>query len=205
MFGDSTSQSLGHDRYRYDPTQRGFHWLMAAIIFVAIAIGIYASDLPTGTALRRGLLDIHKSLGMTALVLAVFRLIYRVIRGAPAYRQPPAPWSHAAAVAVHFSLYGLMLFMPITGYLSSAAGGYSLPWFGVFSWPRLVPHDKPLAHLGEHFHIWGAWIICALLTVHILAVIWHQWIKKDEVLARMLPLSRSREAAAVRGDEPRSR
>jgi cytochrome b561 len=160
---------------------------MAAIIFSAIGIGAYVSYIPPGTGPRPALLDFHKSLGMTALILVAVRSVYRLIRGEPSYQEPPAFLPHIAAKLAHFGLYALMLFMPVTGYLFSGAGGYSLPWFGLFSWPRLVAHDMAVAAFGQQLHHIGAWVIGGLLLAHILAVIWHRWIKKDEVLARMLP------------------
>jgi cytochrome b561 len=78
-----------------------------------------------------------------------------------------------------------MLVMPVTGYIFSGAGGYSLPWFGLFAWPRVLPLDKSLAHLGQGLHYWSAWAIGAVLAAHIAAVGWHQWVKRDEVLSRM--------------------
>ncbi|RFB80624.1 cytochrome b [Methylovirgula sp. 4M-Z18] len=175
----------------YDAVQRALHWLMAAIILVAIAIGFYCSAyLQPGTPVRMALLDIHKSLGMTALVLVVIRILYRLAVGAPRYSQALGKLNHLAAGAAHFLLYGLMLGMPLSGYLYSAAGGHSVPWFGLFDWPVLVPRDQPLSMWGRFFHHWGADIIYVVLGVHLLAVAWHQFVKKDDVLARMLPPSR---------------
>ncbi len=128
---------------------------------------------------------------MTALVLVILRLAYRLIAGEPTYRKLPPLLTHLAARAGHAGLYGLMFFMPLAGYLYSAAGGYSLPWFGVFSWPRLLPLDKITADLGETLHYWGAWVLGAILALHILAVVWHVFVRRDEVLSRMLPAKRS--------------
>jgi cytochrome b561 len=49
------------------------------------------------------------------------------------------------------------------------------------------PHDELLSAAGELAHQWVAYILDVLLAGHIAAVIWHQWIKKDSVLARMMP------------------
>jgi cytochrome b561 len=171
----------------YDALQRALHWVMAAIILTAIALGLYCSYLPQGTPLRRELLDIHKSLGMTALVLVTIRILYRLAVGTPAYAQALGKLTHFAASIAHLALYGLMVLMPVTGYIYSASGGHSVPWFGVFDWPVVVPQGQPLSAWARYFHHWGADIIYVVLSVHILAVIWHQFIKKDGVLARMLP------------------
>jgi len=88
----------------------------------------------------------------------------------------------------HLFLYALMLFMPISGYLFTAAGGHPLPFFGLFERPSVVSKDKGLSQLAGIFHYWGAWVISSVLIIHVLAVVWHRCVKKDKVLARMLPL-----------------
>lgn len=175
------------ETYHYDRVQRSFHWLMAALILVALGIGIYAAWQVPGTSPRRELLDIHKSIGLTVLLLLPLRLVWRLIAGEPAYRVPPSRSAHLAAKAAHASLYALMLLLPVSGYVYSAAGGYGLPWFGLFSFPRLVPVDKALSLAGYSAHYWIAWGVGIFLTVHVLAVAWHAWIRRDEVMGRMWP------------------
>lgn len=174
-------------RYSYRRVQRGLHWLMAAVILAAFALGVWSAYLVVGSPFRRALLDIHKSLGMTALVLLGLRVVCRLALGEPPYREPLDRLSRIGAHLAHGALYLMMLYMPLSGYLFSAAGGYSLPWFGLFSWPRLLPRDKTAAALGQTLHHWGAWIIGALLVLHGMAVVWHVFVKKDEVLSRMAP------------------
>ncbi len=67
--------------YTYDRVQRGFHWLMAALIVVALALGIYAAWQVPGTSPRREILDIHKSIGLTVLMLLPLRFVYRLVAG----------------------------------------------------------------------------------------------------------------------------
>lgn len=179
-------------RFHYDVVQRGLHWLMALIIVSAIALGVYAALQIPGTSPRREVLEIHKSLGMSALVLVAIRILYRVWKGEPSYRRPLARLVEAGAKAGHLALYMLMVFMPLSGYLFSAAGGYSLPWFGLLSWPRLLRVDKSWALAGQSLHHWGAWLLGGVLLVHLLAVVWHAVVRHDEVLSRMLPSTTSR-------------
>jgi len=171
----------------YDITQRTLHWAMAAIILLAVAIGFTCSYLQPGTPVRQFLLEIHKSLGMTALFLLVVRFPYRLLKGAPVYREHLGPLVHFAASVVHWGLYAIMLYMPVSGYVTSAAGGRSLPWFGLFQWPKLLPTDRPLAHEADGFHVYGAYVIYVLLGLHIAAVIWHTFVKHDGILSRMWP------------------
>lgn len=171
--------------YHYDRVQRGFHWLMAALIVVALGLGIYAAWQVPGTSPRREILDIHKSIGLTVLLLLPLRFVYRLVAGEPAYRAPPSRHAHIAATLAHLTLYALMLLLPVSGYVYSAAGGYGLPWFGVVSFPRLVPVDKALSQAGYGAHYWIAWGLGIVLGLHLLAVAWHAWIRRDEVMGRM--------------------
>jgi cytochrome b561 len=174
----------------YDRVQRLFHWSMAAIIITALLIGLYCAYQEPGTPVRRYLLEWHKSLGMTALVLIVLRIAYRLSTKAPPYLEPMGRLNHAAASGAHLGLYALMLFMPLTGYWFSASGGYSLPFFWLFQWPRVLPVDKAATHLPEALHLYGAWAIYIVVGLHIAAVLWHQLIKRDSVLSRMAPRAR---------------
>ncbi len=171
----------------YDRMQRLFHWSMALIVVAALLIGLYCAYQTPGTPVRRYLLEWHKSLGMTALVLVVLRIGYRLATRAPPYAEPMGRLNHAAASGAHLGLYGLMLFMPLTGYWFSAMGGYSLPFFWLFQWPRLLPVDKAATHLPEALHLYGAWAIYLVVGLHIAAVAWHHLVKRDSVLSRMAP------------------
>ena len=75
--------------------------------------------------------------------------------------------------------------MPVSGYVYSCAGGYGLPWFGLFTWPRLLARDEALSHAGYLIHHYVGWALWALLAVHVAAVVWHR-LRRDEVLGRML-------------------
>jgi cytochrome b561 len=171
---------------KYDLSQRVLHWTMALVIFAAIGIGLYCWFQPPGTPVRVALLELHKSLGMTALVLIAIRLSWRLFKGAPAYAEPMSRLMHMAAHGAHWALYALMLYMPVSGYITSGAANRSLPFFGLFQWPRLVPLDRGLAHIAEYLHGVGAYMISGLLLLHLAAVAWHRLIRKDGILSRMM-------------------
>ncbi len=158
---------------------------MAGLIVAAIGLGVVTAYLPVGEQPRKGLLDVHKSIGFTIMGLLLIRIGWRLFTGEPGYRQPLDRLTLIASHAGHAALYALMLFMPVTGYMFSAAGGYSLPWFGLFQWPRLLPRDAGIAEWGEFLHDRTAWVIAAVILLHLAAVAFHHWIKRDEVLSRM--------------------
>ncbi len=170
---------------RYDAVYRVLHWSMAGIFITAVVLGFWASLLPSGTSPRRELLVVHKSLGAMVFVLALMRLTYRLTHAPPAY---PAVFSRLIRVASsvnHWVLYALMLAMPITGYVNSAAGGAPLQWFWLFDMPRLLTKNVELAHLSKQMHAALAWAVYLVLAAHVGATIWHSAIKRDGTLARM--------------------
>ena len=170
----------------YNPGLRALHWLMAALIFVALPLGVWASLLPRGEQ-RSEVLLIHKSIGVTVLGLVALRIVWRIITGARAYAEPLGRLTHAAARGGHLALYALMIAMPVSGYLTSTAGGNAVSWFGLFTLPRVVGKDKFLDEAASWAHLVFAWVIAFVLAAHLGAVVWHAVIKRDSVLTRMWP------------------
>jgi cytochrome b561 len=170
----------------YNPGLRTLHWLMAALIFVALPLGIWASLLPRGGT-RSEVLFVHKSIGMTILCLVALRIVWRLIVGAPAYAEPLSRLTHAAARSAHIALYALMVAMPVSGYVASTGSGFDIPWFGLFSFPILLQKDPALRAVGGWAHFLFAWAIGFVLAAHLGAVVWHTAIKRDSVLTRMWP------------------
>jgi cytochrome b561 len=88
----------------YDPGLRTIHWLMAALIFVTLPLGVWASLLPSGGGARIEILFFHKSIGVTVLGLIALRIVWRLIAGAPAYAEPLGKLIQVASRAGHFAL-----------------------------------------------------------------------------------------------------
>jgi cytochrome b561 len=171
----------------YAPSLRWLHWIMAAIIFAAIALGVTADFMTPHTASRTALLAVHKSLGLTALALVCVRLLLRLALGAPPLADAVSALVKAAASLGHFALYALMFALPISGYLHSSAAQSGFSWFGLFAVPLLVGHDPGLDHSAGFVHYALAWTIGAVLAAHLAAVVWHRVVKRDQILARMWP------------------
>ena len=132
----------------YDPGLRLLHWLMAALIFVALPLGVWAAETPRGPQ-RSEILFFHKSIGMT--VLCPRRATHRLAsdrRGA-AYAEPLGRLTHAAARSAHIGLYALMIAMPVSGYLSSNGAGAVVPGSGSFPFRTLLPKNDTLEDCGR--------------------------------------------------------
>ncbi|MBV9290603.1 MAG: cytochrome b [Hyphomicrobiales bacterium] len=191
----------------YNPGLRALHWLMAALIFIALPLGVWASLLPRGHV-RSEILFVHKSIGMTVLCLVALRIVWRVIVGAPDYAEPLGRLTHVAARSAHIALYALMIAMPVSGYVLSTTGGFDIPWFGLFSFPILLQKDHALHEVGTWAHFLFAWGIGFVLAAHLCAVIWHAAVRRDSVLTRMWPsyrharLAGDRDSASVHPSRP---
>jgi cytochrome b561 len=124
---------------------------------------------------------------VTVLGLVALRIVWRLIVGAPAYAEPLGKLTHVASRAEHLALYALMIAMPVSGYVTSTAGGHAVPWFGLFELPKLVAKDKFLDVAASWAHLVFAWMLALVLAAHLSAVVWHAAIKHDSVLTRMWP------------------
>ena len=110
---------------------------------------------------------------MTVLCLVALRIVWRLISGAPAYAEPLGRLTHAAARSAHIGLYALMIAMPVSGYLSSNGAGTVVPWFGLFTFPHLLPKNDTLRIAAGQAHYVFAWTIAFVLAAHLGAVVWH--------------------------------
>jgi len=133
------------------------------------------------------LYNLHKSLGMLILVLMVLRLINRVAAGALAPESEIEPWQKTVSSIVHTSLYVLLLAMPVVGYIANSAYGATTPFFGLFEVPGIVGKNEQLATQLFTLHRWMGWLVILLVLTHVSAALYHQLIRRDAVLKRMLP------------------
>jgi cytochrome b561 len=175
---------------RYTAIAQGFHWVIAALIVVQFALGWSAVDLPVGMEkLKR--FATHKSFGMTILMLAVLRLIWRLGHKPPALPGGMAPIETALARATHAALYVLLFAMPLTGWLMSSAKNYPVSWFGMFTWPDLLAPDETAFNVLRATHDYLSDALFAVALLHIAAALKHHFWNRDDVLIRMLPFAKS--------------
>ncbi len=180
-------------RLRYDTIAIGLHWLIAAFILLNIAIGLSLDDLPKGPE-KMAVLDFHKSVGVTVLGLSLLRLVWRLMHPfLPLPADMPAPMKLAARGA-HVLLYVLMIGLPLSGLLLTSAAGRHFPYFGLFDFPLIGgfggmdgPARKALTGGFDATHVFLAWSMIVVLVLHILAALYHGFVRKDGVLGRMLP------------------
>ncbi len=169
---------------RYNPISVVFHWLMAAIIVATWSIAIVVSDMPLSPARITGY-SWHKWLGVTVFFLVLLRLVWRATHPAPQLEIKMPVWQERAMQLTHFALYLLMIVIPLVGWLMSSAKGYTVNYFGLFELPDLLSKDKALGHQLKDLHEYLADVLVALVCLHVLAALKHQFIDRDGLLSRM--------------------
>lgn len=170
----------------YDPVQRALHWIVGLLFLTAVAVAL-VDDLSGDRAVHIQIVNLHKSLGLTVLALGVARLLYRFVKAPPPY---PASFDQRARLAAstnHWVLYALIIVMPVTGYAASALFGRPVPYFGLFTIPSPLEVDETLGKLVGRSHKLLAYLVYLSVAAHIGSTFWHEFVKKDGSLARMLP------------------
>jgi cytochrome b561 len=172
-----------------------FHWAVAALILANILIAWQFHSVHG--VLGSAILQIHKSVGITILLLGVLRLMWRLLNPPPPFAITMQAWKKGAAKIAERGFYFIMFAMPLTGWAIVSASGLPTPimLFGVVRWPYIpslgtLPFDQILRMYGlsAGAHHLLARTTYALLALHVLAALRHQFLKRDAVLGRMIPL-----------------
>jgi cytochrome b561 len=180
---------------RYSSTAIVFHWLLALAIVATFSVGLYMSGLPFSVQ-RVKLINWHKWAGITILALSVLRLLWRLSHKPP----PLSPqilaampgWQRGAAQVSHLGMYALFFAVPLLGWAYSSAAGLQIVWFGVLPLPDFVSVDKEFAkEVLKPMHRNFAYILGALVLVHVIAAFKHQFVDRDGLMSRMWPRSSS--------------
>lgn len=172
------------------------HWLMALLFFFMIGMGLTMTSLPLDHPRTFPLYQLHKSLGMVMLVLVCLRLFWRQMN-----EQPAAPALSALERGLmhltHYGLYACLFLMPLTGWVVVSSSAFGLPTriFDLITLPHIwfvaeSPHKAQIHDMASEVHEILAWAALALIALHAFAAIYHHFVRRDDVLMRMI-LSRS--------------
>lgn len=168
---------------RYTGVAIGLHWLMALGLFVAFPLGLYMSDLPFSPD-KLKLYSWHKWLGISILLLAILRLVWRLTHTPPAL-PGLAPWEKRASAVAHGLLYALIVAVPVSGWLMSSAKGFQTVWFGVLPLPDLLEKNAELADVLGDAHEILNFVMAGLVLLHIAAALKHHFFERRPFLQRM--------------------
>jgi cytochrome b561 len=190
---------------RYTKTAIVLHWLIAIGILFMLGLGWFMTDLPREGAKssaydlfnlgiytwqlseevspRTFYFNLHKSIGITLLVLIAFRVFWRLTHQPPALLSSLKAWEKKLAETAHRALYVLMIAMPVSGLIMALYSKYGVKWFGIPVLPGL--DDKGIREAFVVVHEWVGVALALLILLHILGALKHKFINKDETLKRM--------------------
>lgn len=134
----------------------------------------------------------HKSIGLSLLALALIRVLWRLSNQTPAPPPGVTDGEHRLATAGHAALYLMMIVMPVSGYVVNSTANFPFRYFGGFRVPNLIPADKSWQQAAESAHLIAFWIFALLILLHVLAALRHHFVRKNDILVKMLPGYRPR-------------
>lgn len=174
------------------------HWVIAALIFAQLWIGLdFPAKKPGELYSPKPLLPLHITLGMLVLVLSIARLAWRAFHRPPPHRPDMARLEVIGAHLGHWAFYFLIIAMPVTGWMTQSAHNNTRPMKGVLGdlWPKIPGVHSIAEPMLTQVHDWfvsahellTVQALVALLVLHVGAVIKHHLVDHDPVLQRMLP------------------
>ena len=190
---------------KYTNVAIALHWLIGITILFMFVLGWFMTELPKETPkttsfdiFNAGLItweveeeqsqrsfyfNLHKSVGLSLLMLIVLRMYWRFTHRPPAFLNSMMLWEKRLAKATHHSLYLLMFLIPLSGIIMSAGSKYGIKWFGI----KVIPgfDDKAIRELFYEFHEIFGLLLLLILILHILGAIKHSIVDKDGTLRRM--------------------
>ena len=161
---------------RYHPVLVTLHWLIALLIFLALAAGFFLKGLPNDSA-KWAPLGIHMRIGQIILFLMIARLVTRYLTKRPAPADAGHPLLNKLAVIVHGLLYVAAMGMAVAGMGTVAQAGLNVPGAS-------LPEDF-FAFPARYGHGYLAIVLIILIATHVGAALYHQFIRKDNLLSRM--------------------
>jgi cytochrome b561 len=169
----------------YTPTARVLHWVTAALVLFIIPAGILMANMPNGPA-QDLLFHLHRSIGVLIIPLVIVRLIYRLT-----YEAPPLPEDlplimRLAAHGTHWVLYVLLIVQPLVGWVATSAYRAPILVFWLFELPPIWPEDRAFSEQAFVVHRFLGIAMAAVICAHIGGALFHHFIRRDNVLMRMI-------------------
>ncbi len=186
---------------RYSRVAIGLHWLIALIIIGNLIGGLtldFFMDSADPAMKARGvvIIGLHKSLGLTVILLTIVRLGWRLTNPPPMLPAHMTRLERRLAQFTHIVFYALMFILPLSGWALASTGRAPIRWFGLVDVPHLPVAASQRGLFGESHELLG-WTMIGLLVLHILAALKHHILDRDDVLAGMLPFIRRRLGRAI--------
>lgn len=170
----------------YTATAKILHWLILALLLIQFTVAWTMPEIHRDTR-PETLINLHMTIGVVILLVAVVRLGWRVTHAEPPPEDGVPPWQTASARVVHWLLYVLLLVVPILGWINASWRGFPVIILGV-ELPQLVATRAPgWLWTGDLHMLLANYVMLTLVGVHVAVAVYHRFVRGDRVLQRMLP------------------
>ncbi|MGN6665691.1 MAG: cytochrome b [Trinickia sp.] len=170
------------DNDRYGHVARLLHWLVVALVASQFVLGWTMPDVHRDTQ-PVGLIAWHLATGAALIAAVVARIVWRLT-----HRPPPAelsPLLDRLSRATHGLLYVALIAVPLLGWANASSRGWAVKLFGALRLPALAPTGSTVGHAMGDVHGTLAWVLLALIGMHVGAALFHRFVLKDRVLQRI--------------------
>ena len=175
---DTISLTIGNTSEVYGLASRYLHWTTAILFLSLVPMGIFASMIPEEVEWRRGYYVVHKTIGFIVLILVVIRIGWHLISARPAFSSAMHGWEKLLARAAHYSLYFLMLALPITGFVMSTYGGKPSQFF-IWELPLFWKENpETLRFYGLLHKLILPYLFFVIFAAHILGALKHHFVDR---------------------------
>lgn len=172
---------------RYGGGAMTFHWVMVVLITVVGVLGLLHDSWPKRS--QAFWINIHALIGLLVWALLMARFWWRATHPPPELPSESGALARRLSRPVHLLLYALLFVIPILGIVTFVWHGRVFD-FGLFTIDPGVKKNRAIFHPTEDIHGYLAYTLFALVGIHVLAALWHQFVRRDGVLSRMWPASR---------------
>jgi cytochrome b561 len=173
-------------RHGYTGVAKTLHWTIVVLLVVQFTVAWIMPHIGSNTQ-PGTLINLHFSVGILILFVAVIRLVWRMMKGEPEPEAGLPPWQVQSARLVHRLLYLLLFVLPILGWMSASWRGFPVIMFGL-ELPKLIATRAPgWGWTGDVHALLAYYVMLTLIGLHVAAALYHYFIRRDGVLQRMLP------------------
>jgi len=170
----------------YTGTAKFLRWLILALLIAQFIVAWTMPNIGRNTPVTT-LISLHFTVGIVILAVAVVRLLWRVTHPEPKPLDGLPPWQTASARVVHWLLYLLLFVVPLLGWINASWRGMPVVMFGL-EFPQLIAtRATGWGWTGDVHGVLSNYAMLGLVGLHVLAALYHQFIRRDGVLLRMLP------------------
>ena len=172
----------------YTTTAKSLHWLILALLIVQFTVAWTMPEIHRNTPVTT-LISLHFTMGIVILAVAIVRLAWRATHAEPEPQDGVPPWQVASARILHWLLYALLFVLPVLGWINASWRGMPIAMFGL-ELPKLVAtRAAGWGWTGDVHSLLANYLLLTLVGLHVLAALYHYFIRRDGVLQRMLPYS----------------